>query len=113
LGAWWAANLALRESVDIKKLVFWTGLCNHNEFPIFNVTPRYNPINQESTNKNYGVLRVLNVYAKDDLIVPTASHAMQLNRHFAPMPYQLDGGHLYQNNHKPALSFMKEWIERK
>jgi hypothetical protein len=113
LGAWWAANLALRSTVDIKKLVFWTGLCNHNEYPIFNATPRYNPVYQESTNQNFGVHRVLNVYAKDDLIVPPQSHAFQLNKQFCPMPYQLEGGHLLQRNHKEALSFMKDWIERK
>lgn len=46
LGGWWAANLALRNQFLINKMVLWTPLCDTMEYPIFNVTPRYNPINQ-------------------------------------------------------------------
>lgn len=110
LGGWWAANLALRPEVKIRKMVLWTPLGNAEEYPIFNVTQRYHPIHQPITN-TYGPHRVLVCAAKDDLIVPPGPHGLRLATHFNAMPYQLDGGHFYQSNHRAALNYMKEWIE--
>jgi pimeloyl-ACP methyl ester carboxylesterase len=110
LGGWWASNLALRPDVKIRKMVLWTPLGNAEEYPIFNVTPRYHPLNQPLTN-TYGPHRVLVYSAKDDLIVPPASHGNRLVQHFSAIGYPLKGGHLYQSNHQEALEYMKDWIE--
>lgn len=110
LGAWWSANLALRPEVLIKKLVLWTPLCDAGEFPIFNVTPRYHPPNQELLD-NKGPHRVLSMIAKDDWIVHPREHGITLAQHFRSTPYTLDGGHFYQSNHKAGLQYMKDWIE--
>jgi hypothetical protein len=93
-------------------MVLWTPLGNANDYPIFNVTPRYHPPNQPITS-NFGPHRVLVYQAKDDLIVPPGGHAMHLVRHFAALDYKLKGGHFYQSNHKEALHYMKEWMELK
>jgi predicted esterase len=111
LGAWWSANLLCRKSVSIKKTVLWTPLTDTKEYPIFNVTSRYNPCNQVPNPNNIGLNRILVVYGNEDLIVPQQRHAFNLNVHFKAMPYRLEGGHFYQRNHKAALSYMKDWIE--
>lgn len=110
LGGWWASNLALRSEVKIKKLVLWTPLGNAGDYLIFNVTPRFHPPHQELVS-NSGPNRVLVLYGKDDLIVPPDAHAHHLSRHFRAMDYKLNGGHLYQSNHRAALQYMKDWIE--
>lgn len=110
LGGWWAANLALRPKLNIKKMVLWTPLGNAGAYPIFNVTPRYHPPNQ-LTNANYGPGRVLIFEAKHDLIVPPQHHAINLVQHFGGLRYTLNGGHFYQSNHRQALEYMKDWIE--
>lgn len=109
LGGWWASNLALRP-IEIRKLALWTPLCNEQEYPIFNVTPRYHPCNQPVT-FNFGIEKVRIFSAKDDLIVPPNNHSYQLARHFTTSMYGLDGGHFYQSNHKLGLFHMKDWIE--
>jgi pimeloyl-ACP methyl ester carboxylesterase len=110
LGGWWASNLALRPEVQIKKMVLWTPLGNAEDYPIFNVSPRYHPPNQPITN-THGPHRVLVYSAKDDLIVPPPRHGWRLISHFNAMNYVLQGGHLYQSNHRAALEYMKDWIE--
>jgi len=111
LGAWWASNLICREGVSIKKTVLWTPLTNANHYPIFNVTPRYHPCNQPPNATNIGSHKVLVAYAHDDFIVPQNDHAHNIIMHFQALPLVLTGGHFYQSNHKPALRFMKDWID--
>ena len=110
LGAWWAANLACRD-VDIRKMVLWTPLVNHEYYPIFNVTPRYNPCRQIPNPHNTGPHKCLVVYGTEDLIVPHQQHAYQSIIDYRALPYRLEGGHLLQSNHDKALSYMKDWIE--
>jgi hypothetical protein len=111
LGAWWASNLACRPNCDITKTVLWTPLVDHEPYPIFNVTPRYNPCKQTPNPNNIGPKKVLVVYGDEDLIVPHQHHAYHGVMHFRASPYLLAGGHLYQKNHKEALVYMKQWIE--
>lgn len=110
LGGWWAANLALRFSVNIRKLVFWTPVCNASVFPIFKAGSFYNPLNRQQTH-NSGPHRVLTCSAHRDLIVPPDAHGYELAKHFNSMTYNLNGGHILQSNHKAALQYMKDWIE--
>lgn len=110
LGGWWLANLALRPNIAINKLVLWTPLCDCRDYPIFNVTERYNPAKQIPNGINYGFRRVLVLGAKNDLIVPSAKHSWKLSDLFGSITYYLNGGHFYQNNHQSALTYMKEWI---
>jgi predicted alpha/beta hydrolase family esterase len=111
LGAWWAANLLCRPSFSIKKAIFWTPLVDANEYPIFNVTPRYDPCKQDPNPINVGINKTLVVYGSDDLLVPHESHSYNLSNHFKSMPYRLEGGHFYQTNHQAALNYMQDWIE--
>ena len=111
LGGWWASNIALRPQIQLHKLVLWTPLCHEQDYPIFNVTPRYHPCNQPAPDHAIGPDRVLVLGAKDDLIVPAMSHAHKLVIHFAGQAYHLLGGHFYQRNHQSALNYMKNWIE--
>ena len=112
LGGWWAANLALRPQVVIKKMVLWTPLCDTSSYPIFNVTPRYYPPYQVNHNLPlHGPERVLIVSAEHDLIVPCDQHAFPLFMCFLCQQYKLFGGHFYQTNHQARLSYMKDWIE--
>jgi len=110
LGGWWAANLALRHSVDIKKLILWTPVCDASAYPIFKAGRFYHPP-YRATNHNSGPQRVLTLPATDDLIVPSDAHGYELAKHFNSMTYTLYGGHVYQMNHKQALQYMKDWIE--
>lgn len=111
LGAWWAANLACHPQSNISKLVFWTPLCNANEYPIFNVTQRYHPINKIPNNQNIGPNKVLVFDAKYDFIVPPQYHAYPLRSHFKGSSFTLVGGHFYQKNHTAGLHCMKDWID--
>jgi predicted esterase len=111
LGAWWAANLLCRETVSVKKTIFLTPLVNANEYPIFNVTPRYDPCKQIPNDDNIGLSRTLVVYGTQDLLVPQHRHSYSLISHFKAMSYSLDGGHFYQKNHQAALDYMKDWAE--
>lgn len=111
LGAWWAANLACRPQCKIKRMVFWTPLGDTTEYPIFNVSQRYHPINQ--TPKVYGPHRILVYAGKEDFIVPPKDHAETLCEHFSGTPYLLHGGHFFQTNHQEGLKYMKTWMELK
>ena len=110
MGAWWASNLLCR-NVSVAKSVLWTPLTDINDYPVFNATPQYNPLNQQPHPNNTGTHKVLVTYANEDLIVPQEQHAFQLAAHFRAMPYRLEGGHLYQSNHQAALHYMRDWIE--
>jgi len=110
LGAWWGAHLAHRPQVVINKLVCWTPLYHADDYPIFNITPRYS-LSYKRITENSGSSKVLTVLAKEDMIVPPMRHAYQLKEHFQGMGIVLDGGHLFQSNHKEGLIFMKKWIE--
>lgn len=111
LGAWWGANLACRPECKISKLVFWTPLADTNEYPIFNVSNKYHPINLIPNSHNRGPHETLVFIGKDDFIVPPKNHGHILCDHFDGMPYHLDGGHFFQNNHQQGLNYMKTWIE--
>jgi len=111
LGAWWASNLACRHDCEIAKMVLWTPLVNHEPYPIFNVTARYHPCKQTPNPNNMGPHKVLVCYGNEDLIVPHQDHAHYGVTHFKAMVYRLNGGHLFQYNHKAALKYMKDWIE--
>lgn len=110
LGGWWAANLALRPHVALKKVALWTPLCDASAYPIFKVSRKYHPTKQRPY-WNQGPHRVLTLTAKRDLIVPSDAHGYELSKHFMSMNYDLDGGHIFQRNHKTALNYMKDWIE--
>lgn len=111
LGAWWAANLACHPKSNIDKMVLWTPLGDAQEFPIFRVSDKHNPIFKKPNLNNVGPHKTLVCYGKRDLIVPAHYHSTDFIRHFNAMTYKLDGGHFYQSNHKSGLSFMKDWIE--
>lgn len=111
LGAWWAANLACRSNCNISKMVLWTPLVNHLEYPIFNVTARYHPYHQTPNPNNTGLHKALVFYGDEDLIVPQQTHAYYNIMHFKALSYKLHGGHLLQKNHQAALKYMKDWIE--
>lgn len=110
LGAWWAANLALRPTVTIKKLALWTPVCDASAYPVFKASRKFHPPYQKLTNTK-GPHRVLTLVAKNDLIVPPDAHGNELRDHFNSMNYELKGGHFFQRNHKAALLFLKDWIE--
>ena len=111
LGAWWAANLASHPESKIKKMVLWTPLGDANAYSIFNVTRRHHPTNKIPNKHNVGPHRSALFLAKYDWIVPAHDHTPDLITKFDPTIYKLDGGHVYQPNHKPGLLFMKDWIE--
>jgi pimeloyl-ACP methyl ester carboxylesterase len=111
LGAWWAANLALRPEVFINKLVLWTPLYDTSEYPIFNVSQRYYPKYINRNENNVGPHKVLTFIANNDLIVPPPIHGINFSKKFLSTIYSLNGGHFYQSNHKTALAYMKDWIE--
>ncbi len=110
LGGWWAANLALRPDVYIRKTVLWTPVCDASAYPIFKVSREYHPPYQFLT-QNQGPHRVLTLSANRDLLTPADAHGHELSKHFSSMTYTLRGGHFFQSNHKPALQYMKDWIE--
>lgn len=111
LGAWWGANLACYPGSDIKKLVMWTPLGDTSYYPIFNASRRHHPMNKQPNSHNIGPHRAAVFAANYDCVVPIKKHAITLSKHFDAINYKLDGGHLFQNNHLPALHFMKDWIE--
>lgn len=109
LGAWWAANLACQPDSKIDKLVLMTPLSSLSDYPFFNASPLYYPHNRVPYIK--GPHKVLVGGAKEDLIAPVSWHASKLRWHFNATPYELNGGHYYQKDHKSFLEFTKEWIE--
>ncbi len=111
LGAWWSANLACRPSCFLHKLVLWTPLIWSHEYNVFNVSHRYNPCNQTPNPDNTGPHKVLVCYGTKDLIVPHYKHSALAIPHFNATSYSLEGGHLYQSNHKYALEYMKDWLD--
>lgn len=110
LGGWWAANLALRFDVSIRKMALWTPVCDASAYPIFKASREYHPPFQFRT-RNHGPHRVLTLSAHEDLIVPPDAHGHELSKHFDSTTYKLKGGHIFQSNHKAALNYMKDWIE--
>lgn len=105
LGSWWAANLACTKA-NFNKLVMVTPLCDHSEYPIFNVSSYYNPCNRKP-NDGFGAKNTLVYVAKYDLLVPPQSHGFLLAKHFNAQIHQLDGGHFYQTNHNEMLKTIK------
>lgn len=112
LGAWWAANLLCRPRTNIRKMVFWTPVSDVSVYPIFKASRFYHPLNRvQHWLQNTGPHRVLTLNAKYDLLTPPDGHGKDLAKHFNSMTYELNGGHIYQLNHKAALQYMKDWIE--
>lgn len=112
LGGWWAANLALRDNVEIKKLVLWTPVCDVSAYPIFKASRNYHPPKLATYNfQNTGPHKVLTMIGERDWFVPPDAHAHELAKCFNSMTYSLDGGHFFQYNHQAALQYMKDWIE--
>lgn len=109
LGAWWAANLACQPDSKIDKLVLMIPLSNLSDYPFFNASPLLYPLNREPLIK--GPHKVLVAGARNDIIAPVKDHAERLARHFNATPYELNGGHYFQKDHKAFLQFTKDWIE--
>lgn len=110
LGGWWAANLACHPQSKMSKIALWTPLGVAGEFPIFPVSWRSEPGNKIPNPYNLGLDKVFLAYAKDDLIVPCKSHALPFRTQFKAASYTLDGGHVWQSNHKEGLLALKNWL---
>jgi pimeloyl-ACP methyl ester carboxylesterase len=110
LGGWWAANLACNSQSKISKVALWTPLGIASEFPIFPVSWRSEPGNKIANSHNVGPDKVLLAYAVDDLIVPYKEHALPFRKQFDACTYALDGGHMWQTNHKDGLQVLKNWL---
>jgi len=110
LGGWWAANLACHPDSKMDKVALWTPLGTAGEFPIFPVSWKSEPGNKTPNAHNMGPDKVFLAYAKDDLIVPCESHALPFIEQFKTSTYALDGGHIWQTNHKEGLQVLKNWI---
>lgn len=111
LGAWWAANLACRSSIDIDRLVLYSPLGTANTYPIFNVSNSYNPGHLLPNPEIIGHHKSLLFYGNLDLIVPYKTHSIPLIDKFNPTTYVLKGGHFLQVNHLQSIRFMRNWIE--
>jgi pimeloyl-ACP methyl ester carboxylesterase len=112
LGAWWAANLIVRNNTDIKKTIYYTPLGALNSYSwLFKASQKYNFINYKPPETNYGKNRHLVVYGNRDLITPEY-HAHSIADHFGAINFRIDGGHFYQPSHKRMLGLIKNWIEK-
>lgn len=109
LGAWWAANLACLRSQLISKLVLLTPLSDTSCYPIFNVTPKFDPVNNAPY--VFGPHKTLVISSEYDLIVPAHNHANRISYHFGSQNYKLNGGHFYQTNHNQMISYVQSWID--
>lgn len=109
LGAWWLANLSCFHSVNIKKMLLMTPLVNTKNYPMFNVTERFNPILKSK--KILGPHKVCVLIANNDLLVKPEYHGHFLVQYFNATKYIMQGGHFYQSNHKLALEFAKVWLD--
>lgn len=109
LGAWWASNLACSKNISISKLILLTPLSNANYYPIFNVTPKFDPVN--NIPYIHGPHRTLVISSEYDLIVPQATHSNRIANHFCAQTYQLNGGHFYQTDHDQMINYMQSWID--
>ncbi len=110
LGGWWAANLACSYQAKIKKTVLWTPLGMASAFPIFQISKQSEPFYKIPNETNVGPDKTLLVYANNDLIVPATAHALPFFDKFDSYQFELDGGHLFQNNHQETLYKMKKWL---
>ena len=111
LGAWWTANLVVRQKAKIRKAVFFTPLSDVKRYPhIFNCDSQYNPLNTIVPMDNYGPNKNL-VFTGNKDYITLENNGKQLAIHFNSSEYKLYGGHFYQRNHNNALEFMKRWIE--
>ena len=111
LGAWWTANLVMRQNVNIKKVVYWTPLTDINRYPrLFNASKDYYPCSKVLPDEMLGLDKHLVIGADKDLITPHHD-ALKLARYLKSTQYTLDGYHCYQRNHAEALNFMKNWLK--
>lgn len=113
LGCWWAANLACHPQTKMNKMVLWTPLGIAGVFPMFRVSAKYEPFYGTPNRNNCGPDKTLVVYAKNDLIVPWKAHAHPLIGQFNAEELSLNGGHLWQSDHKEKLILTKNWLELK
>lgn len=111
LGCWWASNLACYDNSKINKLALWTPLGIANDFFIFTSSNESEPLFKKTKPENMGPDKSLVVYAYKDLIVPYTRHAVPLINKFQAASLSLDGGHIWQSDHKKGLSILKDWLK--
>ena len=69
LGAWWTANLVLRQNVRIEKAVYFTPLADTTKYPnIFSAPDKYCPLYSRFPPECCGPKKNLVLYADKDLI---------------------------------------------
>jgi len=118
LGAWWVANLACRRMPEITrrdyhkmgKIVLWTPLGIASVFPFFRPASYQEPLNCQPNKEHIGHDKTMVVYAKNDLIVPYKPHALPLVDKFQAKSVALNGGHLWQTNHRIGFLAMQHWL---
>lgn len=111
LGAWWLANLIVRQNVDIKKAIYFTPLSEPSLYPhLFKYSEKHDPFTKELPQSKCGKHKHLVIFGNSDLIAPPIQ-AVRLATHFDSTRYILTGGHYYQINHNIVLQLIKKWIE--
>lgn len=111
LGAWWATHLACCPQTKINKLALWTPLGIASDFPIFTVSEKMEPITKKTNIHNIGPNKTFVIYAKNDFIVPYKRHAIPLINKFQATSLPLNGGHIWQSDHKKGLIILQDWIK--
>jgi predicted alpha/beta hydrolase family esterase len=111
LGCWWASNLACHPGSKINKLALWTPLGVANDFFIFPVSNKSEPLFKPTKLSLMGPDKSFVFYGSEDLIVPPQRHALPLINKFQAASIALDGGHIWQSNHKQGLTILKDWLK--
>lgn len=112
LGGWWAANLAHEPNANIHKMVLWTPLGDATIYPMFFGSTANSEFMYKAPNSNLlSPDKTLVVYAKHDLIVPCWRHAWKTASKFRAASVQLNGGHIWQDDHKKGLAILKDWLK--
>jgi predicted alpha/beta hydrolase family esterase len=111
LGCWWASNLACHPSAKINKLALWTPLGIANKFFVFTSSNKSEPLFKLTKPEIMGPDKSFVIYANKDLIVPHTEHALPLAHKFQAASLELDGGHIWQSDHKKGLLILKDWLK--
>jgi hypothetical protein len=109
LGAWWLANLACQPEIKMKKIILFNPFINLNDYAIFNASPKYYPYNRITGFT--GPHKVLICHAHEDIWAAGPVEIYKLMNKFNAIDYKMKGGHFIQDDHKPCLEFIKDWIE--
>lgn len=109
LGGWWLANLACQPNVRMKKIVLFNILTDLSGYAIFNASPVFYPYNRMPYLT--GPHKVLICHANEDVWAGYPNNIYKLVEKFNGIEYKLTGGHFIQQNHKPCLNFIKDWLE--